>query len=88
MAAISQLQSHLDSCSVENKNVKKAIKATVVEAKNPNMKNTSTFTCPFCKMANLDREKIVKHMQTQHPRKPGVCPICANEPHGDPNYVS
>jgi hypothetical protein len=50
--------------------------------------NRSTFKCPLCNVSNLSREGLVKHVQQYHPQGYGVCPICAVQPWGDPNYVT
>ena len=50
--------------------------------------NRVTFTCPFCKEANMERKGLLEHVERKHKGKPGVCPICVAQPHGDPNYVS
>ena len=50
--------------------------------------NRSTFTCPVCKEANLDRKDLLKHVAKKHHGSSGVCPICLVQQYGDPNYVS
>jgi hypothetical protein len=50
--------------------------------------NRSTFACPLCIEANLDRKALLAHMTKKHKGKPGVCPICRVQSYGDPNYQS
>jgi len=50
--------------------------------------NRSTFKCPFCTEANLERKGLLEHVNKKHRGKPGVCPICVVQAYGDPNYVS
>mmetsp|Transcript_2912 Transcript_2912/g.4501 ORF Transcript_2912/g.4501 Transcript_2912/m.4501 type:complete len:85 (+) Transcript_2912:335-589(+) len=52
------------------------------------VKNTSTFTCPFCPTKNLERQGLITHVRDFHGPKSGVCPICCSEEYGDPSYVS
>ena len=38
--------------------------------------NRSTFKCPFCAEANLERKGLLEHTAKKHKGKAGVCPIC------------
>ena len=50
--------------------------------------NRSTFKCPFCGEANLERKNLLEHVNQRHKGKPGICPICVVQEYGDPSYVS
>jgi hypothetical protein len=79
--------SHSSSCPYFLGQLNNQIKSTVVKEAKQSV-NRSTFTCSICKVANLDREGLIKHVKTSHKNDTAVCPICICQPWGDPNYVT
>ena len=83
----STLASHSLKCKKLKAKEKEEVKSHVFKDAKPSV-NRETFKCPACSEKNLARENLVKHFTENHRGQTGVCPICAVQEYGDPNYVS
>lgn len=85
---MSRLREHRSSC--ETVSPLPFVPVARTSQPRPELKNRSTFSCPFCSQSNLDSKGMLKHVNNYHKneRQSVVCPICASMPWGNPNQKS
>ncbi|XP_075427380.1 E3 ubiquitin-protein ligase RNF114-like [Ascaphus truei] len=87
---LSKMRLHATSCTKYQSYVMDGIKSVTKPQHARDVPNRFTFTCPYCRVQNLDQDGLVDHCRKYHftDPTPVVCPICASMPWGTPGYRS